>query len=182
MSDSRLTLDVRPERPEDGPEIRALVTAAFGPDGDTADFVEAVRAGAEVCLSEVATNAGAIAGHAQWCLAPLIVDGRIVRGAYLTCLSVEPSLQGRGVGSHLVRRGLARLSDEGYETASLLGDPAYYGRFGFSPALAERIEAPHRSQGRGFQAIELVPGALAGTSVRSAFPAVISPTGPAPAP
>jgi predicted N-acetyltransferase YhbS len=39
-----LVLDIRSERPEDRPAIRALVAAAFGPDDDTQDFVEAVRA------------------------------------------------------------------------------------------------------------------------------------------
>jgi putative acetyltransferase len=175
MSDNgKIAVDVRAERPEDAPEIRALVTAAFGPDSDTADFVEAVREEAEVCLAQVATCAGAIVGHAQWCLAPLLVDGGETKGAYLTCLSVEPSLHRCGIGSRLVRGGLARLLESGYGAATLLGDPAYYGRFGFSPELAERIEAPHRSRGRGFQAIELVPGVLAGT-VRGAFPAVITP-------
>jgi putative acetyltransferase len=177
MSDGgMMEVDIRPERPEDGLEIRALVAAAFRADSDTADFVEAVRAEAEVCLAQVATRADAIVGHAQWCAAPLLVDGGRVKGAYLTCLSVEPSLHGRGIGSRLVRRGLAWLSKSGYGTATLLGDPAYYGRFGFSPELAERIEAPHRSRGRGFQAIELVPGVLAGTVVRRAFPPVISPS------
>jgi putative acetyltransferase len=171
-----IEVDIASERPEDALEIRALVTAAFGPDSDTADFVEAVRTEAEVCLAHIATRADAIVGHAQWCVAPLIVDGGMVKGAYLTCLSVEPALHGCGIGSRLVRGGLARLSESGYGAATLLGDPAYYGRFGFSPELAERIEAPHRSRGRGFQAIELVPGVLAGTVVRNAFPPVISPT------
>jgi putative acetyltransferase len=171
-----IEVDIRFERPEDAFEVRALVTAAFGPDSDTADFVEAVRGQAEVCLAEVATRADAIVGHAQWCVAPLIVDRGTVKGAYLTCLSVEPSLHGRGIGSRLVQGGLARLSESGYEAATLLGDPAYYGRFGFSPEMAERIEAPHRSRGRGFQAIELVAGVLAGTVVRGAFPLVIAPT------
>jgi hypothetical protein len=44
-----------------------------------------------------------------------------------------------------------------------------------SPELAARIEAPHRSRGRGFQAIELVAGALDGKTVRGDFPAAISP-------
>ena len=64
--------------------------------------------------------------------------------------------------------------------ATLLGDPAYYGRFGFSPELATRIVAPHRSRGRGFQAVELVPGALAGASIVADFPSVIAPAGPRP--
>jgi predicted N-acetyltransferase YhbS len=101
--------------------------------------------------------------------------GRTVKGAHLTCLSAEPSLQRRGVGSRPVRNGLKRLVQIGFEAASLLGDPAYYGRFGFSPDLAARIEAPDRSRGRGFQAIELVAGALNGKTLRGDFPAVISP-------
>jgi|SRR5579859_1652594 len=173
-----LELDIRPERTEDAAAVRALVTAAFGADDDTADFVEAVRREAEVCLAEVALAGGVIVGHAQWCAAPLTVDGRAVKGAYLTCLSAEPSLQKRSVGSRLVPGGLKRLAEIGFEAASLLGDPAYYGRFGFSPELAARIEAPHRSRGRGFQAIELVAGALDGKTVRGDFPAVIAPGAP----
>jgi putative acetyltransferase len=169
--------DIQPERPEDATMIGVLVAAAVGSQENTV-FVEAVRQQAEVCLAEVAVAAGSIVGHAQWCDAPIIVDGRLVKGAYLTCLAVETALQGRGIGSRLVRSGLQRLRDRGYEAATLLGNPAYYARFGFSPELAERIEAPHRSRGQGFQAVELVAGALAGAVMRSDFPPVISPVGP----
>ena len=168
-------LDIRPEGPEDADAIAALVTAAFGPEDNTAEFVQAVRERAEVCLAEVAVADGSIVGHSQWCAAPIIVDGRVVKGAHLTCLSADPALQGRGIGSRLVLSGLKRLSDCGYEAATLLGDPEYYARFGFSPELAERIAAPHQARGRGFQAIELVVGALAGNVIRGDFPAVISP-------
>ena len=58
-------IDIRPEQAEDAPAIRALVTAAFGPDDGTADFVDAVRAEAEVCLAEVAVAGDVIVGHAQ---------------------------------------------------------------------------------------------------------------------
>jgi putative acetyltransferase len=78
-----------------------------------------------------------------------------------------------------VRSGLTRLAGRGYAAATLLGDPDYYGRFGFSPELAARIEAPHRARGRGFQAVELVAGALRGAEVRGEFPPVIAPIGPA---
>ena len=173
-----MELEIRPERLKDRTAVRTLVAAAFGPDDDTEDFVEAVRAQATVCLAEVAIAAGRIVGHAQWCDAPLLVDGRRVSAAYLTCLSADHSLQRRGIGAQLVRSGLAQLAERGYAAATLLGDPAYYSRFGFSPDLAARIEAPHRSQGRGFQAIELAPGSLAGSKIIGDFPAVIAPTGP----
>jgi putative acetyltransferase len=166
---------VRSERSEDAADVRAVVTAAFGPDGDTADFVEAVREKAEICLAEVAIVYGVIVGFAQWCVAPLNVDGVSVRAAYLSCLSVEPASQRRGVGSRLVEGGLQRLADDGYAAATLLGDPAYYGKFGFSPELAERIEAPHRSRGRGFQALEITRGVLDANVVRADFPDVITP-------
>jgi putative acetyltransferase len=86
-------------------------------------------------------------------------------------------VQRRGVGALLVRSGLRHLKAQGYAAATLLGDPAYYGRFGFSPDLAEQIDAPHRARGRGFQALELVAGALAVRAIVSDFPAIISPDG-----
>ncbi|WP_370674885.1 hypothetical protein [Pleomorphomonas sp. PLEO] len=36
-----------------------------------------------------------------------------------------------GIGSELVRAGLAQLAGIGAAGAMLVGDPAYYGRFGF---------------------------------------------------
>ena len=60
-----IEFEVREERQGDADPIRALVTAAFGRDGDTAGFVEAVRVKASVCLAEVAVIAGGkLVGHA----------------------------------------------------------------------------------------------------------------------
>lgn len=134
-----------------------------------------MRARAQVCLAEVAIAGGAIVGHAQWCDAPIVVDGKRIESAYLACLSAQPALQRQGIGSALVRGGLERLRDLGYQAVTLLGDPAYYGRFGFSSDLAGRIVAPHRSRGPGFQAVELVAGALEGVTIESDFPPVIAP-------
>jgi putative acetyltransferase len=170
-------LTIRQEHPDDTAAIRALVDAAFG-DNDTADFVQAVRTQANVCLAEVTVIGGVVVGHAQWCDAPLVIDGRRVMGGYLACLSAEPARQRGGIGSALVRHGLEALVARGYAVATLLGSPAYYGRFGFSSQLARRIEAPHRIRGAGFQAVELVPGVLGGASVLGDFPAVITPDGP----
>src|ERR1700743_3238243 len=108
-----IALDIRPERAADVGDIRTLVLAAFGPDKDTADFVETVRREVEVQLAEVALSQGAIVGHAQWCSAPLTIDGVAVRAAYLSCLSVDPALQGRGIGWRRVPGRLPRSSGSG---------------------------------------------------------------------
>src|SRR3546814_338884 len=46
-------------------------------------------------------------------------------------VSVIPKLQGRGIGSQLMREVLARLSVQGASGCVVLGDPSYYQRFGF---------------------------------------------------
>ena len=52
-------------------------------------------------------------------------------GALLAPLGVVPAHQGQGVGGALVRAGLARLETMGVRQVFVLGDPAYYSRFGF---------------------------------------------------
>jgi predicted N-acetyltransferase YhbS len=93
-------------------------------------------------------------------------------------LSVVPRLHRKGIGSLLVRQGLQRLREEGFETALVLGSPKYYPRFGFSSALARKIRAPHRTRGDAFMAVELVTGALAGPEGEASFPDVLVPTEP----
>jgi putative acetyltransferase len=46
-------------------------------------------------------------------------------------VSVWPELHKRGIGSALIRQGIADLRARGAAGIVLLGSPAYYGRFGF---------------------------------------------------
>lgn len=169
-------IEIRDARLEDEADIDALVAAAFGDAGDeTARFVRAVRLRAEACFAEVATDDGEIIGHAHWCAAPIRVDGFTIPAAYLACLSTSPDRQRQGTGAALVRSGLARLRAQGCLAVTLLGDPEYYGRFGFSSSLGQRIKGLHRLKGLGFQALELEKGALTGVTVVSDYPDVITP-------
>jgi len=62
-------------------------------------------------------------------------------------LSVKPSRQRRGIGSQLIREGLDRARDAGWQGVFVLGEPKYYSRFGFDSALASgfmsRYSGPH---------------------------------------
>lgn len=156
---------VREERPDDRAAVHAVVAAAFGRP-DEADLVDRLRAAGEVVMSLVAeAPAGAdgaaadIVGHVLFSPLPLTGAGHAVPAAALAPLAVRPEHHGQGVGSALVREGLARLEAMRVPAVVVLGDPDYYRRFGFRADLAARLVAPF--SGGAFMAVELVPGTLA---------------------
>ena len=126
---------IRNEAAADQAAIGALTTAAFltaaHASGTEAAIVRDLRSAGMLVLSLVAIDpAGEIVGHAGFSPIETDMPGRWFG---LGPLSVAPALQRTGVGSALVRAGLAQLSDQGAAGVVLVGDPAYYGRFGFAP-------------------------------------------------
>jgi predicted N-acetyltransferase YhbS len=55
----------------------------------------------------------------------------------LAPVAVATDRQGQGVGTALIRHGLAALRARGVDVALTYGDPAYYGRIGFRPITTE---------------------------------------------
>lgn len=137
---------VRRERPGDA--VTEVLLAAF----DTAleaDLLASLRVdeGWLPRFSLVAERDGRVVGH--------VVCTRGHVGATpalgLGPLAVLPQEQGRGVGSALTHAvlGAADAADEPF--VALLGDPAYYARFGFAAASAHGIDAPDAAWGAYFQ-------------------------------
>lgn len=134
-----MTLVIRPETPADIDAIDAVTRAAFldhPHSRQTEQFiVRALRAAGALTVSLVAVEDGRSVGHIAF--SPLaIADG--AAGWYgVGPLSVAPGRQRRGIGARLVQAGLERLRALGAQGCALVGDPAYYGRFGFAndPAL-----------------------------------------------
>lgn len=133
--------------------IRRVTIAAFE-QPDEADLVDALRSSCDAIISLIAkTDDGEIIGHILFskfqspdqCLA-------------LAPVSVHPDHQNTGVGTKLVTEGLARAKQEGWLAVFVLGEPDYYGRFGFSAALADKFDAPFPKP--YFMALELLPGIL----------------------
>lgn len=81
-------------------------------------------------------------------------DGRLAGRPALGLgpLSVHPAHQRRGIGSALVHALLGAACTLGEPVVVLLGDPAYYSRFGCAPARTLGIEAPDPEWGDYFQA------------------------------
>lgn len=127
----------RTETPADTQPIRAVLAAAF-PTAEETDLVEALRAdpGAWIRgLSIVAESAGEVIGHA---LLTRCAIGPAPALA-LAPVAVVPRLQGRGVGAAAVRAAPAAARDAGEHAVVVLGDPAYYSRFGFTPAADAEV-------------------------------------------
>ena len=100
------------------------------PDEDLVPLVRELLQKNVGALSLVATIASSLAGHVLFTRARLAESGDAA--ALLGPLAVSPAQQRRGIGSALVREGLDRLQREGVQQVLVLGDPAYYGRFGFT--------------------------------------------------
>ena len=128
---------IRAEEPADVPGIRRLVEAAF-PKPLEAQLVDQLRADGDSVISLVAVDAGAIVGHVQFSkmAAPF-------RALGLGPVAVKPDRQGSGIGSQLIRAGIAHATGAGWEGVFVLGNPKYYRRFGFSPERARGFETPY---------------------------------------
>jgi putative acetyltransferase len=75
-------------------------------------------------------------------------------------MAVAAAHRGQGIGSALVRAGLARCRSIGAVAVVVLGHPQYYPRFGFRPASEFGIGGEYDVPREVFMAIELVPDAL----------------------
>ena len=127
-------IEIRSERAEDAPQIAAVTTAAFAGEphssGTEAAIVAGLRVAGALTVSLVAEDAGELLGHVAF--SPVTIDGRSAGWFGLGPVSVRPDRQSVGVGRALIEAGLAELRAQGAKGCVVLGDPAYYGRFGFS--------------------------------------------------
>lgn len=136
---------IRPEREPDHDAISAVIEQAFRgaahASGTEALIVSALRRNAALAASLVAEIGDRIVGHVA--LSPVRIDdgasGHLVPEGWfgLGPLAVRPEQQRNGVGAALVRGALELLVSRRARGCVVLGDPAYYGRFGFhsSPDL-----------------------------------------------
>jgi putative acetyltransferase len=151
---------VRPQRGKDVPAVRALLVTAFGGTAE-ADLVERLRADGDLLLALVAEQPD-IVGYVAF--SRLVVEGGGCAhpAIGLAPLAVAPAVQRQGIATLLVQTGVGMFTNAGEALVFVLGDPAYYGRFGFSPAdgFHSRYAGPH------FMVRHLAPDAPSSGAVR----------------
>jgi putative acetyltransferase len=126
-------MHIRDEMPSDEAAIESVIAAAFRDmpySRQTETFIMAAlrRAGA-LTLSLVAEDEGHICGQAAF--SPVEIDGRPSDWYGAGPIAVAPEHQRQGIGSALMEEGLGRLHGLGAGGCMLVGDPAWYQRFGF---------------------------------------------------
>ncbi len=164
-------LTVRPERAADIDAVRKLNKKAFKGKAES-KLVNALR-GTEWYVPELALVAeleGRVAGHLLLSLVEIKEGDRSVPALALAPMGVLPEFQGRGIGSALVKRGLAEAARLGHKLVVVVGHPEYYPRFGFVPAGEKGLRLPFECPPEAFMALELAPGALAGVSGEVSYP------------
>jgi putative acetyltransferase len=128
---------VRPEEPADRLAVCAVIEAAF-PTPAEAQLVDRLRADGDAEISLVAVDDDVVVGHVMF---SRMTAG--FRALGLGPVAVLPARQRSGVGSLLIKQGLARAAADGWAMVLVLGDPAYYRRFGFDPKLASGFASPY---------------------------------------
>jgi putative acetyltransferase len=155
---------VREEHAGEASMVDALVESAFG-RRDEARLVDALRRYTDGFVSMVALDAGVLVASAV--LTPVTIaratgvpSAAGIKGLGLAPVAVRPDHQRRGIGTALVRHALQRSMNGEYSFAVVLGDTAYYRRFGFRPAVDFGLRDEFGAPDGAFQAIEFSPRAL----------------------
>jgi predicted N-acetyltransferase YhbS len=150
------------ETPADARQREALLDRAMGPRWKKKSS-QKLRRGRRPSpgLAFVArAHDGSIAGTVR------LWDVRMGKGGpaalLLGPLAVDPALKGAGLGSALMRHALEEARRLGHRAVLLVGDPDYYGRFGFSAGKTAALSMPGPYEPHRFLARELVEGALDG--------------------
>lgn len=120
--------DIRDVALDDLAAIEGIYCDAF-PDEDLRPLVRALLQDTPDVLSLVASADSVLVGHIVF--TPCRLDGAGGGVALLGPLAVKPAFQRRGIGSALICAGLDRLRAGDFDQVFVLGDPAYYARFGF---------------------------------------------------
>ena len=173
-------MTVRRRLPADDDAIRRLNDAAFGGPAESR-LIADLRAAGLAVIELVAPQHDDIVGHILFSALSVRSDGRPVDALALAPMAVRPDRQRAGIGTALVRAGLAAARGGKWQAVIVLGHPSYYPRFGFSAARARHLTAPFR--GDAFMALEFSAGALDGAAVSVVYPpafGIMPPPAPSP--
>lgn len=162
-----MTVTIRPAQPGDAAGILAVVDDAFSFSGtrEASEELAIVRGTwsaqrGRLLLELVADQDGAVVGHLQ--AAPGRLDGEDSAVAGIAPVCVATAHQARGHGRALIGALLDAAQELRWPLLVLLGDPSFYGRFGFEPAGPLGLSYPPVGAGNPHFQARRLPGYAAG--------------------
>jgi putative acetyltransferase len=161
---------IRKEKSEEFSKIYDLVKVAFQTakvtNGKEQDFVNQLRSSGNYIpeLALVAEGGGEVIGHIMLTKTNITSDKSKYETLFLGPISVILKYRNKGVGSKLIIESLKAAKAMGFASIVLVGDPAYYHRFGFKASINFGIRHVLDIPEENVMACELFPKALHGTS------------------
>ena len=134
---------IRREEPSDIEAIDQLTKSAFASaaysSGTESFIIKALRTNGQLTVSLVVEEEGMLIGHIA--ISPVTISSGTEGWFGLGPVSVVPAKQGSGIGSSLIRAAIDALRELHAAGCVVLGEPSYYGRFGFRSDT--RLQYPH---------------------------------------
>lgn len=161
---------IRKETENDFSQIYDLVKIAFQTakvsDGKEQDFVNQLRSGNNYIpeLALVAEENDKLIGHIMLTKTYIVDGDSRVETLLLAPISVVLGYRNSGIGIKLINESFRLAKEMGYTSVFLVGDPAYYHRFGFRPSVDFGVKQLYNIPDEYVMACELVPNALRGIS------------------
>ena len=154
-----MTFAIRAATGGDVAAIDALLRRAF-PAPDEAQLVQQLCIDGDMVLTFVADDedTGELAGVVAFSRMAVEIGGKNIASVALAPVAVAAHYRRQGVAEALVQASLRHLEDAGAMLCFVLGDPAYYGRFGFSADWARGFASPYA--GDYLMALPLQGGAM----------------------
>lgn len=153
---------ILPERPKDHAAIETLLNHAFGDDRYAkASYAFRQNSPAVEGLSFSARCGNRLVGTIRFW--PVNIGDGATPALLLGPLGVAPEMRNFGIGRGLITRGHREAKELGYKLVLLVGEEAYYRRFGYAPARPHGLVMPGEDPSR-LMVHELVSGSLLGIS------------------
>ncbi len=153
---------IRTEAPADILLIDKLLRSAFETEAE-ADLVMSLRENGHLTLSLVAsTDEGEIVGHVLF--SPVTLNGEQLGWQGMAPVAVKSAFRKQGIAGKMITEGLSTLYELGYPACVVLGEPAFYTRFGFVDAAELNMRCSWDVPQGAFRAIALAEDEFSGKS------------------
>ncbi len=155
-----MNITIRKEEEKDYKKVYEVNLLAFQQENES-KLIEKIRKGENFVpeLSLVAEIGDEIVGHILFSRIKIVGDS-ILESLALAPMAVIPEFQKQGIGTKLIKKGIEKAKELGFDSIIVLGHKEYYPKFGFTRALKWSIKCPFEVPDEAFMAIELTERAF----------------------